>query len=159
MGRDWETQYQNWATPTAAVELLRWFQLSIEYAPGPGVIVDPPPQEDFGETDKSWDLLYVDMCRSTPGAKRIRGLLPKNITVAHKTGTGGTQNGITSATNDIAIIDTGKGGYTDTERGGHIAIAVFVSDSSADEKTREAVIAKIAKAVWDKFGKGSRPAR
>ena len=33
----------------------------------------------------------------------------------------------------------------------HVAIAVFVSDSPADEKTREAVIAKIAKAAWDKW--------
>ena len=32
-------------------------------------------------------------------------------------------------------------------------IAVFVSDSPADEKTREAVIAKIAKACWDRWGK------
>jgi beta-lactamase class A len=33
--------------------------------------------------------------------------------------------------------------------GQHLAIAVFVGDSPADQKTREEVIAKIAKAVWD----------
>ena len=63
--------------------------------------------------------------------------------VAHKTGTGGTQNGITGATNDIGIITM--------PNGKHLAIAVFVSDSPADEKTREAVIAKIAKACWDRW--------
>jgi hypothetical protein len=30
-----------------------------------------------------------------------------------------------------------------------LAIAVFVSDSPADEATREAVIAKIARAIWE----------
>jgi hypothetical protein len=30
-------------------------------------------------------------------------------------------------------------------------IAVYVSDSTADERTREAVIAKIAKAVFDRW--------
>ena len=75
------------------------------------------------------------MIDSTTGPNRLKGQLPKGTIVAHKTGTGGTQNGITGATNDIGIIDLGKGR--------HIAIAVFVSDSPADEKTREAVIAKI----------------
>ena len=86
---------------------------------------------------------------SIPGAKRLKwGVEPdtgRSPIVAHKTGTGGTQNGVTSATNDIGLIDLPKGR--------HLAIAVFVSDSPADEKTREAVIAKIAKAVWDKWAK------
>ena len=41
----------------------------------------------------------------------------------------------------------------DTGLGKHIAIAVFVSDSPANEKTREAVIAKIAKVVWGRWSK------
>lgn len=51
----------------------------------------------------------------------------------------------TAATNDIGII------YL--PNGKHLAIAVFVSDSEADEKTREAVIAKIAKAAWDRWNR------
>jgi len=77
------------------------------------------------------------------GPNRIKGLLPKGTVVAHKTGTGGTQNGVTSATNDIGII------YL--PNGKHLAVGVFVSDSPADDKTRDAVIARIAKAAWDKF--------
>ena len=65
--------------------------------------------------------------------------------VAHKTGTSGSRNGITAATNDIGIITL--------PNGKHLAIAVFVSDSPADEKTREEVIAKITKAAWDKWSK------
>jgi beta-lactamase class A len=30
MGRNWDTQYQNWATPDAAVEVLRWFYETTE---------------------------------------------------------------------------------------------------------------------------------
>ena len=44
------------------------------------------------------------MTESIPGAKRLKGELPAGTVVAHKTGTGGTRNGITSPTNDIGII-------------------------------------------------------
>jgi beta-lactamase class A len=84
------------------------------------------------------------MTESTPGANRLKGLLPAGAVVAHKTGTSGAQKGITAATNDIGIITL--------PNGEHLALAVFVSDSPADEATREGVIAKVALAVWDKFG-------
>ncbi len=73
----------------------------------------------------------------------MKGLLPEGTIVAHKTGTSGTRKGITAATNDIGIITLPN------KR--HLAIAVFVSDSPADEATRERVIAKIARAAWDKW--------
>jgi beta-lactamase class A len=85
------------------------------------------------------------MIESTPGAKRLKGLLSSGTTVAHKTGTSGTEKGITAATNDIGIITL--------PNGKHLAIAVFVSDSPTDEATREAVIAKIAKVVFDAVGR------
>ena len=84
------------------------------------------------------------MIESPTGPKRLKGLLPAGTIVAHKTGTSGTFKGITAATNDIGIITL--------PNGRHLAIAVFVSDSPANEATREETIAKIAKAVWDKWG-------
>ncbi len=93
-------------------------------------------------SESSQTLLLKYMTESTPGAKRLKGLLPSGTVVAHKTGTSGTEKGITAATNDIGIITL--------PNGRHIAIAVFVSDSPADEATREGVIARLAKAVWDK---------
>ncbi len=74
----------------------------------------------------------------------MKGLLPAGTIVAHKTGTSGTQKGNTAATNDIGIITL--------PNGEHLAIVVFVSDSPANEATREGVIAKVAKALWDRFG-------
>jgi len=80
------------------------------------------------------------MTESKPGAKRLKGL-PEGTVVAHKTGTSGTENGITAATNDIGIVTLPSGK--------HLAIAVFVSDSPADDSIREGVIARAAKLVFD----------
>jgi len=123
--QDHSLQFRNWATPEAAVVLLRALH------------------ERRGLSESSQMLLLKYMTESRPGAKRLKGLLPAGTIVAHKTGTSGTENGITAATNDIGIITL--------PNGRHLAIAVFVADSAADEATREGVIAKIAKAVWDKW--------
>jgi beta-lactamase class A len=127
IGQDWQTQYRNWASPEAAVSLLRALH------------------ERRGLSESSQARLLKYMTESTPGQKRLKALLPVGIVVAHKTGTSGTQKGITAATNDIGIITL--------PNGSHLAIAVFVSDSQADEPTREGVIAKVARAVWDNWGK------
>ena len=127
IGQDWQTQYRNWATPEAAVALLRALH------------------ERRGLSETSQTLLLKLMTESTPGAKRLKGLLPAGTVVAHKTGTSGTQNGITAATNDIGLITL--------PNGQHLAIAVFVSDSAVDEAKREAVIARVAKAAWDKWSR------
>lgn len=130
---DWQTQYQNYSTPSEAVELLRWLDASNKNV----------ASENGTETEIQ--TLVRFMAESNPGAKRLKGELPSGTYVAHKTGTSGTQNNITAATNDIGIIRL--------PNGKSFAIAVLVSDSPADEKTREAVIAKIAKAVWDKWNR------
>lgn len=127
LGRDWQVQYRNWASPEAAVTLLRALH------------------ERRGLSEASQTLLLRLLTESKPGANRLKGLLPAGTAIAHKTGTSGTQNGISAATNDIGIITL--------PNGRHLAIAVFVSDSPADEATREGVIAKIAKAVWDQWSK------
>jgi beta-lactamase class A len=59
----------------------------------------------------------------------------------HKTGSSGTVNGMTAATNDIGLITLPDGR--------RLAIAVFVTDSSAEDATRDGVIARIAKAAYD----------
>src|SRR5215471_21213184 len=123
IGRDWETQYRNWATPKGALALLVALQ------------------SKRGLSSESQALLLKLMTESIPGAKRLKGELPAGTVVAHKTGTGGTRDGITSATNDIGLITLPDGR--------HLAIAVFITDSKADDATRDAVIAKISKTIWD----------
>lgn len=127
IGRDWETQYRNWASPQGAVQLLRGLH------------------ERRGLSEQSQQLLYKYLIETPRGLNRLKGLLPKTAVVAHKPGTSGASNGIAAATNDIGLITL--------PNGNHVAIAVFVSDSPTDLATRERVIAEIAKAVWDHFSR------
>jgi beta-lactamase class A len=124
MAKAWEVQYTNWCKPAEAVHLLDIFY------------------HGKALSKTSNDFLMTIMTATSTGANRIKGLLPKDAVVAHKTGTSGTNSeGLTPATNDIGIITL--------PNGKHLAIAIFVCNSTADEATREQVIAKIAKAAWD----------
>jgi beta-lactamase class A len=123
IGQDWETQYRNWASPKGAVALLRALH------------------ERRGFSGQSQALLLKLMIESPTGAKRLKGLLPAGTIVAHKTGTSGTVNGVTAATNDIGLVTL--------PNGRHLAVAVFVADSPANGATREDVIARITQAICD----------
>ncbi len=78
---------------------------------------------------------------SPTGPHRIKGQLPSGTVVMHKTGTAASDRGVPNATNDVGLITLPDGR--------RLAIAVFVTDASADEATRDAVIARIAKAAYD----------
>jgi beta-lactamase class A len=65
---------------------------------------------------------------------------PPNTPVAHKTGTSDTRYGLTAATNDVGIITLPDGR--------HITIAVFISDSRADDATRDPAIATSARDIF-----------
>jgi beta-lactamase class A len=124
MHKGWNVQYKNWCEPLAMTKLLDIFFK--------GKIL----------SKSSTDFLWKIMEETTTGKNRIKGLLPIGTQVAHKTGTGGVNDkGMNSATNDVGIITL--------PNGNHLAIVVYVANSYAIEKTRDAVIAKIAKAVWD----------
>ena len=87
---------------------------------------------------ESSDLLLDIMTRSTTGAARIKGILPPDAEVAHKTGTiGGT-------TNDVGIVTLPDGA-------GHVVLAMFVKESDEDIPTRERAIAQISRAIYDYF--------
>jgi beta-lactamase class A len=128
MSQDESVQYQNWASPKAANDLLRLLH------------------EGRVLSEGNRALLLRWMTETPTGLKRLKGLLPAGTVVAHKTGTSGTFDGLTRATNDVGLVTL--------PNGKHLAISIFVSDSKADEKTREEVIAKITRAVWIDFVKG-----
>jgi beta-lactamase class A len=124
MAQAWDVQYGNWSNPWAMAMLLDNFYRGKYLSEG------------------STALLRQMMEETTTGPNRLRGLLPKEATVAHKTGTSDTnEKGLTAATNDVGVITLPDGK--------HVALVVFVSDSKADEATREGVIARISQAVWD----------
>ncbi len=122
IGQDNAVQYANWAQPTNYVALLQ------------------AVQQGKGLSPSSRAVLLRMMTETETGPKRLKGLLPPGTVVTHKTGSSGTVDGLTAATNDVGLLTLPDGR--------HIAIAVFVSDSKADMPTRESVIAKIAQAVW-----------
>ena len=126
LGRDESAQYRNWASPEATVILLRALH------------------EGRGLSKASRALLLRQMKETPTGPRRIKGLLPAGAVVAHKTGSSRTVNGLTRATNDIGLVTLPN------KR--HMALAVFLSDSTASDSVREGVIARVARAAWDHWG-------
>jgi beta-lactamase class A len=123
---DWSLQYRNYTTPFAAIQLLQKFH------------------KDQILSKSSQDFLYKIMVETTTGPNKIKGLLPREAIVAHKTGfSGKNKEGLTGATNDIGIITL--------PNSKQFAIAVFVSDSMEDEKINDKMIAEIALAAWDYY--------
>ena len=123
---DWSLQYRNYSTPFAAVQLLEKFH------------------KQHILSKSSQDFLYKIMVETTTGPNKIKGLLPREAVVAHKTGfSGKNKEGLTGATNDIGIITL--------PNGKQLAIAVFVSNSMEDEITNDKIIAEIALAAWDYY--------
>ncbi|MBX3267899.1 MAG: class A beta-lactamase [Acidobacteria bacterium] len=128
-----ERQAANWTTPKGAAALLeKLHEASAADSPAGRALTKPHA-----------DLLLRFMTETWTGAYRLKGMLPPGTVVAHKTGSSGTFDGLTPTANDVGIIITPSGR--------RILIAVLVGDSRADEKTRDAVIARIAKAAWDRW--------
>ncbi len=84
-------------------------------------------------------LLLKIMTDSPTGQKRLKAGLPKNWSIAHKTGTASDVLGIGPATNDVGIISS--------PNGQRVALAVFIADSKAPLEKREKVMSNIALAV------------
>ena len=76
--------------------------------------------------------------RCETGEARLKGLLPEDTVVAHKTGTiGGT-------TNDAGVITLPDGA-------GHVIVVAFVKNSELPVPDRERAIAEVARAAHDFF--------
>lgn len=125
MGRDFKAQYRSWASPN---EAARWLAALQE-----GKSLKPASRE----------LLLGWMRTTKTFPTRLKGRLPAGTVVAHKTGSSGSEGGVSAATNDIGIVTLPDGR--------HLAIAVFLTDSKAPAEARDAAIAKVARAAWDRF--------
>lgn len=132
ISKDWETQYRNWSTPIGSVVLLRKIN-----------------ERAASLSEQTTVLLLGLMTEGKTGNQRLKAGLPEGLPLAHKTGTGGTEGGITGATNDIGIISLPDGR--------HILLAVYVSDSPANDGVRQKVIADSARAVMERWAPGVRP--
>ncbi len=127
MQAKWENMFQNWTSPKAASETVRLFFEN---------------KNDL-LSKSSYDFFWKTNKETTTGKGRIRGQLPEETVVAHKTGWSGTnkETGITAAVNNIGVVFLPNREY--------FIISVFVTDSQEDFKTNEKIIADIAKATYD----------
>ncbi len=90
-------------------------------------------------SEASSKLLIDIMYGTTTGARRLKGMLPPNTQVSHKTGT------ISMTISDVGIIDLPHGA-------GHLVVVVFIKSSRIlDYADREPVIAQIARSLYDYF--------
>ena len=126
---NWDLQFQNWTTPKAANEVLEAFYDNRKKLLSP----------------KSYDFIWKVMRETETGKNRLKGQLPENTVVAHKTGTSGVNKltGVTAAVNDIGIVFL--------PNGQHFFISVLITDSKENAETNEKIIADIAKVSWDYF--------
>ena len=130
MHKEWDIQFQNWATPISLNNLL------IKFYTDNGSML----------SKKSAQFLWQIMTETSIGENRLKGQLVQNVIVAHKTGSSGTNDkNVTAATNDIGIILLPNGNL--------IYISVLVMNSLENEKTNEKIISDIAKITWDYYSK------
>jgi beta-lactamase class A len=124
MHKDWDIQYKNFSEPLAMLELLVLFR------------------DKKILSDASRMFLQKILIETSTGPNRLKGLLPKEAIVAHKTGTG-AKEGFVASVNDVGIISLPDGS--------HIAIVVYVGNTSESIETCEKVIAQITKEVWEEY--------
>lgn len=128
MQGNWDLQFLNWTTPKEANRILATFY-----------------ENNNLLSQESYDFIWDIMKGTITGKKRLRGHLPEETIVAHKTGWSGKhkETGITAAVNNIGIVFLPNGEY--------FTISVFVAESYESLETNEKIIADISKAAWDYF--------
>lgn len=107
-------------------------------------------------SESSTNLLIKIMEKCRTGRSRIKGLLPPNVKVAHKTGTWAIDEldylrypgskKLFRFASDVGII-------TLPHNKGHIAIAIYVKSQSASDYPRSRSIALASRAIYDHFMK------
>lgn len=126
---DWKLQFDNWTTPNGANKVLREFYLN--------------KRNLLSKT--SHEFVWRLMRETSTGPNRLRGGLPKDAVVLHKTGTSGINKttGISAAINDIGVVLLPDGR--------HFYITVLVGESRQKSADDEKIIADIAAAAWKYF--------
>jgi len=118
------------AAPFALVDLLSALQA--------GRLLDP------GHTARLLDLLRAGRI----GADQLRAGLPREVSLAHKTGQISGVGATTLVVNDVGIA---------TGNGRRLAIAVLLTDVDASVDRCHAIIAEVARTVWSELGATPAP--
>jgi beta-lactamase class A len=124
---DVSAQYRNWFEPAGAVQLLR--RLS-----------------DNSPLSREHTEMLLGWMTPPDRTQLLEADLPSGLRVAHRSGTSDVDNGLAHATNDIGLIPLPDGR--------RIAVAVFVTDATADRTVIVKVIAEIGRAVYEAATRG-----
>jgi beta-lactamase class A len=150
VGLDWKAEYADSDRFEAAVKALpaqirgrasELYLKDLRDTSTPLAMVDFLTKLANGQllSKESTEKLLAVMGETTTGGDRLKAGTPKNWQLGHKTGTGRSWKGITSATNDVGILRS--------PNGGKVAVAVFIAASAKSNDDRAAVIAKVAELV------------
>jgi beta-lactamase class A len=128
MHSDTAAQYANFATPNTINALL------IKFVKG-NIL-----------KKQSTELLWNILVATTTAPNRMKGLLPKNTVVGHKSGwSGGDDRGYTNAINDVGIVVL--------PNGQKMAVSIFIADTKAQSIESDMLAAKLTKLAFDYFNK------
>ncbi|MCD8182433.1 MAG: class A beta-lactamase, subclass A2 [Bacteroides sp.] len=119
-----ESPYLNWSTPEEMVRLLKIADERTLFRP------------------QYKDFLWQTMMETSTGNNKLKGLLPPDVAVGHKTGSSDrTPDGVKIADNNagLVILPDGRKYY----------IAVFVMDSRETDEDNAAIIAGVSRIVYD----------
>lgn len=89
-------------------------------------------------SEENSKLLLDIMRRCQTGKERIKGILPPQTTVHHKTGT------IGATTNDVGIIEL-------PGDAGNVVTVIFIKEADVDDDKSEGIIAQVARSLYDYF--------
>jgi beta-lactamase class A len=124
MHQNYDVQFDNWSKTRAMLQLL-----DVYYSKK---ILKP----------SSHNVLWQMLSETSVGPNRLKGLLPKETEVLHRTGTGPQNDkGVTGAVNDVGIIKLPNGKY--------FAIVVYLGRVKGEVPDLEKKIAEISLAVFE----------
>lgn len=128
MNENSENQYLNWTVPSSSTSLLNLFL----------------EKNLFPQIYK--DFLINTLISATSGPNKIKGLLPKDVVVGHKTGSSfRNEFGIQIGENDL--------GFIQLPNGKKFTIGVFIMNSMESDSTNCSIIANISKLAYDYYNK------
>lgn len=124
MHKEWNAQFDNWSKTRAMLSLLEMFYDKKLLTPA------------------SQSLLWQMMAQTSTGPNRIKGLLPKETEVLHRTGTGDqNEEGISGAVNDVGIVRLPNGKY--------FAIVIYLGRVKGEIPALEKKIAEISRLTYE----------
>ncbi|HEX3359132.1 MAG TPA: class A beta-lactamase [Tepidisphaeraceae bacterium] len=150
IGLDWQPEYVDSSLLNRAIDAVpkdhrdaayKQYQADVRDTATPkgmaSLLQSLASEKLLSNTSTKYLLDVMNQTRTFPD--RLKAGVSNGWTLAHKTGTSSTWNGVTAATNDVGILTTPDGD--------RLSIVVFIADSRAPDKKRAELMAQVAAAA------------